>query len=198
VIFVGNLPGDIREREVEDIFYKVVLLTHLRRSVCCVPLGVAGRMSESIVLLMTTFCRQFGRIKTIDLKVPPRPPAFCFVEFEDARQAFDVVVRVSHEVGTSLFQKEGARRSVFQCALNATVLGQSITPPPVLHIVSWPWFLPSPKASWHAWTLSTLSSHACLDVAPATREAPPRDCTVFSEFRPQRTPGGRAVGGALG
>lgn len=23
VIFVGNLPGDVREREIEDLFYKV-------------------------------------------------------------------------------------------------------------------------------------------------------------------------------
>lgn len=26
VLYVGNLPGDVREREVEDIFYKVLLL----------------------------------------------------------------------------------------------------------------------------------------------------------------------------
>jgi len=25
-IYVGNLPGDIREREVEDLFYKVVCI----------------------------------------------------------------------------------------------------------------------------------------------------------------------------
>jgi len=29
-IYVGNLPGDIRLREVEDLFYKVCLLTQLR------------------------------------------------------------------------------------------------------------------------------------------------------------------------
>ena len=35
-IFVGNLPGDVREREVEDLFYKVcnvqpqLLACHLR------------------------------------------------------------------------------------------------------------------------------------------------------------------------
>ena len=28
---------------------------------------------------------QYGRIRNIDLKVPPRPPAFAFVEFENAR-----------------------------------------------------------------------------------------------------------------
>jgi hypothetical protein len=27
-IYVGNLPGDIREREVEDLFYKVCFLIH--------------------------------------------------------------------------------------------------------------------------------------------------------------------------
>uniref|UniRef100_A0A0E0NUW8 RRM domain-containing protein n=2 Tax=Oryza TaxID=4527 RepID=A0A0E0NUW8_ORYRU len=50
-IYVGNLPGDIREREVEDLFYK------------------------------------YGRIVDIDLKIPPRPPGYAFVEFEDPRDA---------------------------------------------------------------------------------------------------------------
>ncbi|KMT14229.1 hypothetical protein BVRB_4g075880 [Beta vulgaris subsp. vulgaris] len=54
-IYVGNLPGDIREREVEDIFYK------------------------------------YGPIVDIDLKVPPRPPGYAFVEFEDERDAEDAV-----------------------------------------------------------------------------------------------------------
>ncbi|PON65918.1 Splicing factor-like protein [Parasponia andersonii] len=54
-LYVGNLPGDIREREVEDLFYK------------------------------------YGRIAHIDLKVPPRPPGYAFVEFEDARDAEDAI-----------------------------------------------------------------------------------------------------------
>ncbi|CAL1398596.1 unnamed protein product [Linum trigynum] len=54
-VYVGNLPGDIREREVEDLFYK------------------------------------FGHIAHIDLKVPPRPPGYAFVEFEDARDAEDAI-----------------------------------------------------------------------------------------------------------
>nr|XP_043624098.1 serine/arginine-rich splicing factor SR30-like [Erigeron canadensis] len=54
-IYVGNLPGDIREREVEDLFYK------------------------------------YGPIVEIDIKVPPRPPGFAFVEFEDARDADDAI-----------------------------------------------------------------------------------------------------------
>ncbi|XP_056857399.1 serine/arginine-rich splicing factor SR34A-like [Raphanus sativus] len=54
-IYVGNLPGDIRESEIEDLFYK------------------------------------YGRIVDIELKVPPRPPCYCFVEFEHARDAEDAV-----------------------------------------------------------------------------------------------------------
>ncbi|CAN1762883.1 Serine/arginine-rich-splicing factor SR34 [Linum perenne] len=54
-IYVGNLPGDIREREVEDLFYK------------------------------------YGHIAHMDLKIPPRPPGYAFVEFEDARDAEDAI-----------------------------------------------------------------------------------------------------------
>lgn len=54
-IYVGNLPGDIREREVEDLFYK------------------------------------YGRIVDIDLKIPPRPPGYAFVEFEDPHDAEDAI-----------------------------------------------------------------------------------------------------------
>jgi len=54
-IYVGNLPGDIREREIEDLFHK------------------------------------YGPVVDIDLKVPPRPPGYCFIEFEDARDAEDAI-----------------------------------------------------------------------------------------------------------
>ncbi|XP_028055022.1 serine/arginine-rich splicing factor SR34A isoform X2 [Camellia sinensis] len=54
-IYVGNLPADIREWEVEDLFYK------------------------------------YGRILDIELKIPPRPPCYCFVEFENARDAEDAI-----------------------------------------------------------------------------------------------------------
>ncbi|KVI01592.1 serine/arginine-rich splicing factor SR30 [Cynara cardunculus var. scolymus] len=54
-LYVGNLPGDIREREVEDLFYK------------------------------------YGPIVEIDLKIPPRPPGYAFVEFEDPRDAEDAI-----------------------------------------------------------------------------------------------------------
>ncbi|XP_014495868.1 serine/arginine-rich-splicing factor SR34 isoform X1 [Vigna radiata var. radiata] len=54
-VYVGNLPGDIREREVEDLFLK------------------------------------YGHITHIDLKVPPRPPGYAFVEFEDAQDAEDAI-----------------------------------------------------------------------------------------------------------
>ncbi|XP_010503602.1 PREDICTED: serine/arginine-rich splicing factor SR34A-like isoform X2 [Camelina sativa] len=54
-IYVGNLPGDIREHEIDDLFYK------------------------------------YGRIVDIELKVPPRPPCYCFVEFEHSRDAEDAI-----------------------------------------------------------------------------------------------------------
>ncbi|CAI9274187.1 unnamed protein product [Lactuca saligna] len=54
-IYVGNLPLDIREWEVEDLFYK------------------------------------YGRILDMELKIPPRPPCYCFVEFESGRDAEDAV-----------------------------------------------------------------------------------------------------------
>ncbi|VVA89761.1 unnamed protein product [Arabis nemorensis] len=54
-VYVGNLPGDIREREVEDLFSK------------------------------------YGPVVQIDLKVPPRPPGYAFVEFDDPRDAEDAI-----------------------------------------------------------------------------------------------------------
>ncbi|KAJ6710502.1 PRE-MRNA-SPLICING FACTOR SF2-LIKE PROTEIN, partial [Salix koriyanagi] len=54
-LYVGNLPGDIREKEVEDLFYK------------------------------------YGPVAHIDLKIPPRPPGYAFVEFEEARDAEDAI-----------------------------------------------------------------------------------------------------------
>ncbi|KDD73460.1 hypothetical protein H632_c2152p1, partial [Helicosporidium sp. ATCC 50920] len=55
LVYVGNLPDDIREREVEDLFIK------------------------------------YGRIHSVELKTPVRPPAFAFVEFDSSRDASDAV-----------------------------------------------------------------------------------------------------------
>lgn len=54
-IYVGNLPMDIKEREVDDLFYK------------------------------------YGKIVNIEIKRPVRPPAFCFVTYDDYRDAEDAV-----------------------------------------------------------------------------------------------------------
>ncbi|XWS55208.1 hypothetical protein CRYUN_Cryun10bG0154900 [Craigia yunnanensis] len=54
-IYVGNIPLDVREWEIEDLFYKC------------------------------------GRILDIELKLPPRPPGYCFVEFEDPFDAEDAI-----------------------------------------------------------------------------------------------------------
>ena len=123
VIFVGNLPGDVREREIEDLFYKVALLAHpwvlgrycsaagCVRSMLCfnrsqiraflildclsisafaypVPLKCSGGSVVHIVMSLADvrgLCAQYGRIRNIDLKLPPRPPAFAFVEFDSPR-----------------------------------------------------------------------------------------------------------------
>lgn len=55
MLYVGNLPVDFQERDIEDIFHK------------------------------------YGPIVKIDLKFPPRPPGYCFIEFENARDAEDAV-----------------------------------------------------------------------------------------------------------
>ncbi|XP_068634117.1 serine/arginine-rich splicing factor SR34A isoform X2 [Aristolochia californica] len=54
-IYVGNLPSDIREWEIQDLFHK------------------------------------YGHVVDVELKIPPRPPGYCFVEFDDARDAEDAI-----------------------------------------------------------------------------------------------------------
>ena len=50
-----NLPNDVRERELGDIFSR------------------------------------YGRVHNIDIKWPPKPPPFAFVEYNDPRDADDAV-----------------------------------------------------------------------------------------------------------
>jgi len=56
-VYVGNLPLDVRERELDDVFYKC------------------------------------GKIVDIDLKLPPRPPGFAFIEFDHPDDADEAVRR---------------------------------------------------------------------------------------------------------
>ncbi|KAG8381584.1 hypothetical protein BUALT_Bualt06G0136700 [Buddleja alternifolia] len=77
-IYVGNLPADIRESEIEDLFYKTFYSV----------------LSELYICLLITNCvlhMQYGRILDIELKIPPRPPCYCFVEFDNARDAEDAI-----------------------------------------------------------------------------------------------------------
>lgn len=74
VVYVGNLPDDVKETEVEDLFKK------------------------------------YGKIRSIDLKLPPRPPPFAFVVFDDARDAEDSVDgRNGYEYGGCKLRVEIAR-----------------------------------------------------------------------------------------
>eukprot|EP00803_Ostreobium_quekettii_P011316 evm.model.scf_21EXC.21 EVM.evm.TU.scf_21EXC.21 scf_21EXC:199623-202678(-) len=86
IVYVGNLPLDVKHRELEDLFYK------------------------------------YGRIRNVDLKLPPRPPGFAFVEFDDPRDAMDAVrgrdgyeflgnrlrVEVSHGGGRGYYRSQGS------------------------------------------------------------------------------------------
>ena len=106
-IFVGNLPNDIREREVEDLFIKVkghsvsqlgipsAWWCALSPSDCSDGSALPSACAEHACPLISWpskawaeqfhVCLQYGRVRSIDLKTPPRPPAFAFVEFDDAR-----------------------------------------------------------------------------------------------------------------
>lgn len=101
-IYVGNLPMDIRTRDVEDLFYKYGKIRYLR------PLQVAPRhrgrdamplkhrvdeseLSPDASLAdpdrWTPCLTRRAACRDIDLKTPSRPPAFCFVTFEQMRDA---------------------------------------------------------------------------------------------------------------
>mmetsp|Transcript_13620 Transcript_13620/g.32240 ORF Transcript_13620/g.32240 Transcript_13620/m.32240 type:complete len:192 (-) Transcript_13620:1305-1880(-) len=114
-VFVGNLPQDIRERELEDLFYK------------------------------------FGRILEIDLKLPPRPPGFAFIEFEDPRDASAAVQgRDGYDFyGTRLrveLARGGSGRSTYGGGRRAD-RGYSAAPPPNAEFRVNVFGLP-PTASW--------------------------------------------------
>ncbi|TQD79386.1 hypothetical protein C1H46_035080 [Malus baccata] len=79
-IYVGNLPSDIKEWEVEDLFYK--FLMHMK---------VHSVTSMLNVLNNTLLNVYYGRVVDIELKIPPRPPCYSFVEFESSRDAEDAI-----------------------------------------------------------------------------------------------------------
>jgi RNA recognition motif-containing protein len=94
-VYVGGLPTDVRERDIEDLFYKVCVCV----SACVCVCKCACAFSVSLLLaclvraqLTRTVCIfQYGRIVRIDLKIGARPPAFAFVEYADPRDAEDAV-----------------------------------------------------------------------------------------------------------
>lgn len=76
VVYVGDLPSDIRTREVEDVFYKVRHAYFGHISANCEPMRC---------VLWYYFMLQFGRILNIDIKGGERGRAFAFVEFDHPR-----------------------------------------------------------------------------------------------------------------
>jgi RNA recognition motif-containing protein len=104
VIYVGNLPNDIKERELQELFEKVsschahgeaapaaheLSFMHSCRRVyritafraACGP----GARYHPCCALVCLAAPQFGSIRAIDIKIPPRPPPFAFIEFNEAR-----------------------------------------------------------------------------------------------------------------
>jgi RNA recognition motif-containing protein len=78
VVYVGNLPNDIKERELQELFDKVPSR----------PLPALKRVSRPQLLTYVYSCiclLQFGAIRAIDIKIPPRPPPFAFIEFAEPR-----------------------------------------------------------------------------------------------------------------
>jgi len=41
--------------------------------------------------LLFALSHRYGKIREIDLKLPPRPPGFAFIEFDSSRDAEDAV-----------------------------------------------------------------------------------------------------------
>jgi RNA recognition motif-containing protein len=80
VVYVGNLPNDIKEREIQELFDKVCAQERTADDG-----GVVSRVLLSPTAALLVSCAQFGGIRAIDIKIPPRPPPFAFVEFEDPR-----------------------------------------------------------------------------------------------------------------
>jgi len=73
-VYVGNLPLNVTERDIEDLFAK------------------------------------FGKIRSIQVKIPPRPPAYAFVEFDDSRDADDAIEeRDGYEFNGDRIRVESAR-----------------------------------------------------------------------------------------
>lgn len=61
----------------------------MRRSNCTIYVGnLPGDVTKGEI---EDLFYKYGRIIDIDLKLPPRPPGYCFVEFEDARDAEDAI-----------------------------------------------------------------------------------------------------------
>jgi len=66
----------------------------LQVACCRAPCKLSAGKGEEACLTWRRLGAQYGRIRNIDLKIPPRPPAFAFVEFENPRCVGSVLAGV--------------------------------------------------------------------------------------------------------
>lgn len=106
-IYIGNLPIDTRERDLEDLFFKYGRIRHVPD-----PLGFSPFFVFSPHMVNAKICKRGNRncseptcllqshAKTlhqrslrrdIELKTPSRPPAYAFISFEHELDAEDAI-----------------------------------------------------------------------------------------------------------
>ena len=76
----------------------------LQAACCRAPCKLPAGMGEDACLTWRRLVAQYGRIRNIDLKILPRPPAFAFVEFENPRCVGSILAggrRTSHHAPVS-------------------------------------------------------------------------------------------------
>lgn len=73
VVYVGNLPNDIKERELQELFDKVRRALQLRRSWTGSFYACMAQLTSVARLVVAVWCYQGHRHQD-----PTSPPSFCF------------------------------------------------------------------------------------------------------------------------
>lgn len=79
----SGLHGTCASHHPIQIICLSTIVAAMRRPAGNLPLDCRERELEDLFY-------KYGRIVNIDLKLPPRPPGFAFIQFEDPRDAEEV------------------------------------------------------------------------------------------------------------